>query len=68
MKKVQYKGYTVVQNFYNYHIAVHDADGNMVHHASVGREETEDELKRHVDLYLAFRETIDDYLDASDQK
>lgn len=52
MKKVEHKGYTVVQSPRNHHIMI-GKDGKMVYHAHYDHPLTEDELKQRVDDYLA---------------
>lgn len=55
MKKVEHKGYTVVQSPRNHHIMI-GKDGRMVYHAHFDRPLTEDELKQRVENYLAMKE------------
>lgn len=55
MKKVEHKGYTVVQSPRNHHIMI-GKDGKMVYHAHYDHPLTEDELKQRVENYLAMKE------------
>lgn len=57
MKKVEHKGYTVVQSPRNHHIMI-GKDGRMVYHAHYDHQLTEDELKQRVDDYLALAERL----------
>lgn len=57
MKKVEHKGYTVVQSPRNHHIMI-GKDGKMVYHAHYDHPLTEDELKQRVDDYLALAERL----------
>lgn len=57
MKKVEHKGYTVVQSPRNHHIMI-GKDGKMVYHAHYDHQLTEDELKQRVDDYLALAERL----------
>ena len=52
MKKLTYKGYTVVQSARNNHVMV-GKDGKMVHHAACDRPMTDKELRQMVDDYIA---------------
>ena len=56
--KIEYKGYTVMQDPVNHHTAIFDQNGHMVFHAQTDKEETEEELKETVDLYLQFSQTL----------
>lgn len=57
MKKVEHKGYTVVQSPRNHHIMI-GKDGKMVYHAHYDHQLTEDELKQRVDDYLTLAERL----------
>ena len=57
MKKVEHKGYTVVQSPRNNHVMI-GKDGKMVCHAKYDHPLTEDELKQRVDDYLALAERM----------
>lgn len=58
-KKVEYKGYTVVQSDYNNHVMIADANGNMVMHAQCTRSKSEEELLKMAERYIAYIESSD---------
>lgn len=57
MKKLTYKGYTVVQSSRNNHVMV-GKDGKMVHHAACNKPMTDRELRQMVDDYIALAERL----------
>lgn len=57
MKRVEHKGYTVVQSPRNHHVMI-GKNGKMVYHAHCDHQLTEDELKQRVDDYLALAERL----------
>ncbi len=57
IKKVEHKGYTVVQSPRNHHIMI-GKGGKMVYHAQYDHPLTEDELKQRVDDYLVLMERL----------
>lgn len=57
MRKLTYKGYTVVQSNRNHHVMI-GKDGKMVHHAAVDHRATDKELRQMVDDYLELVERI----------
>ena len=52
IKKLVYKGFTVVQSHRNYHVMI-GKDGKVVHHEACGRPVSEREMKQMVDDYIA---------------
>ncbi len=51
MKKVEHRGYTVVQH-YNNHVMIFKKGGKMVYHAQCAKEKSEAELREEVDMYI----------------
>lgn len=62
-KRIEYKGYTVVQSGYNYHVSVFDKSGKCVLHAQASREKTDEELRATVDTFLVLSKTVGVYLE-----
>lgn len=57
MRKLTYKGYTVVQSNLNHHVMIGKA-GKMVHHAAVDHPATDKELRQMVDDYIELAERL----------
>ena len=55
MKKLVYKGFTVVQSPRNNHVMI-GKDGKMVHHAAVEKKLSDRELRQMVDDYIVLAE------------
>lgn len=51
MKKLEHRGYVVVQSPRNHHVMI-GKDGRTVYHASYDRPMTDDELRQAVDTYV----------------
>lgn len=57
MKKITYKGFTVVQSSRNHHVMI-GKDGKMVFHVSADHPMTVAELKQMVDDYIILAERL----------
>lgn len=57
VRKITYKGYTVVQSNRNHHVMI-GKDGKMVYHAAVDHRATVQELRQMVDDYLELVERL----------
>ena len=66
MKKLEHRGYTVVQSPRNHHVMI-GKDGRRVYHAPVDHPLTDEELRQQVDDYITIM-GIADTLAASLQK
>ena len=51
MKKLEHRGYTIVQSPRNHHVMI-GKEGRSVYHASYTRQLTEEELRQAVDEYI----------------
>lgn len=56
-RKIEYKGYIIVQSDYNNHVMIADADGRMMMHASCTHRMTDDELRDMIERYVTMTET-----------
>ncbi len=56
-RKIEYKGYIIVQSNYNNHVMIADADGRMMMHASCTHRMDDDELRDMVERYVTMTET-----------
>ena len=66
MKKLEHRGYTIVQSPRNHHVMI-GKDGHSVYHAQVDHPLTDEELRRVVDDYISLA-GIADSIAASVQK
>lgn len=57
MKKITYKGFTVVQSGRNHHVMI-GKDGKKVHHEALDHPATDKELRQMVDDYIALTERL----------
>ena len=56
-RKIEYKGYTIVQSDYNNHVMIADAEGRMMMHASCTRRMSDKELREMVERYISMTES-----------
>lgn len=57
MKKLEHRGYTIVQSPRNHHVMI-GKDGRSVYHASYDRPLTDAELRKRVDDYINVSEAL----------
>ena len=58
MKKLEHRGYTIVQSPRNHHIMI-GKDGRMVYHAHYDHPLTDEELRERVDDYITIADIAD---------
>lgn len=57
MKKLEHRGYTIVQSSRNHHVMI-GKDGHMVYHAHYDHPLTDEELRQRVDDYITLAASL----------
>ncbi len=57
MKKLEHRGYTIVQSSRNHHVMI-GKDGHMVYHAHYDHPLTDEELRQRVDVYITLAASL----------
>lgn len=57
MKKLEHRGYTIVQSPRNHHVMI-GKDGHMVYHAHYDRPMTDEELRQRVNDYITLADGL----------
>ena len=57
MKKLEHRGYTIVQSPRNHHVMI-GKGGHMVYHAHYDHQLTDEELRQRVDDYIALAASL----------